>query len=231
MKTIVSLIIGTLAATVLCLSIGYAANGVSLQDFKNADAVSEPSCEQIPYEEVRKRCMGLRDDLRDYCKEDPGVPLGCEELDTYSLQQKSDAMQNNLKGMDGKVNALREQRDAATDDTAKTEIQNEIDKIVKRMDEMRNEIEKTTHTIDDYKYRARGLVERAKRCIEARNDQMVHFKDARRMASSESEPDIKAVAGSLISKWDKSIAGHTKQVGDIENLIRKCEKATRGDQF
>jgi hypothetical protein len=199
----------------------------TIEDFKRAKSESEP-CKTIPYSSERDRCIRKRDDVSDYCKTEES---SCTALNTYARMQDLEKAKRDLANLDRSREELIRQRDSASDDSQKRSISDKISSTEKDIDDSKRSLEQLSKTVDDYKYKANGRVEKAKRCREARIDAVEIFDEAEKKAKSETDPGIQSLAAELISQWKEADRGHTIAIKETQERLLTCDKAARGEQF
>jgi hypothetical protein len=193
----------------------------SLNDFQKAvsEANSDNGCESIPYPNIKDRCRGKRDGVKDYCKVEE---LSCDEFDPSGIQRK-------VGEMSGKIDQLKRDRDnlqsklSSATDQDKNDIQNKINDLNKQIQDFQGKIEEFNTKRNDEKSKIRDRIEKGKTCLDLRIDVQKIFKEAKEQAAAETDPAIKALAEKLIQYWTSKEGGHQTAITNTNTAIDKCK--------
>jgi hypothetical protein len=198
----------TLTAT---LSLTQFVTGQTLQDFKTADSYTTPTCDWIPYSDLRTRCKDQGKDMHDWCDGQKG-PTGCQQNVTSDLVRATTAEYKTLDRLQREKSELKEKSDISAKETKIEESKKRIKDLEQQTSVRKDLVDKTIYTID--------------KCIDMRTAAKYIFQQALDKLASEQDPQIRPLASSLRGKMENSKEGHNEAIS-IKNAAKDNCKSER----
>jgi uncharacterized protein YPO0396 len=202
----------------------HAAAAQDVKDFENAINYAQNSpkgtCWSIPYADYRAECIRKQAEVDKWCE-----GWGCKGLDPFEKQRKLEELKTLRDATQVEKGDLEQKMSSLTDDTAKGEMNDKIDKLTESIKDIEGqqaalvgEIEEATRKINDQLFKGKA-------CRDARVGVNEVFQKAKSKAGSESDTLIAPLAQRLIAHWDETAKGHEQEIRvEIEEGIKRCEE-------
>lgn len=220
-----TLIIATLAFSAALLPGASVALADKLSDFREADRYNE-GCRTIPaaYSSERDACDREGAHVHPWCDGDKGPVTCISEEETRRAKRGVEDAKKNLQDLrDKKSKAESNRSNAKTEDERKkfsdeiAQLEKDIYEGGKRLDQVEKDLEARKKLVDDAIYTL-------DKCIVYRRAVMNSFASALDKVRNESEPqEIKDIARSLRSKFERSKSGHEEQITAKTNAWNNCK--------
>ncbi len=196
-----------------------------LSDFQEADRYDE-GCRTIPvtYGSDRDSCDREGPQVHDWCDGNKGPVTCISEEETRKAKRGVEDAKKNIEDLkDKKSKAERNRSNATTEDDKKKyeaevkQIEQDIYDGGKRLDQAEKDLETRKKLIEDAIYTL-------DKCIAYRRSVMNSFAYALDKVRNEDEtPQIKDIARSLRSKYERAKSGHEEQITAKTNAWNNCK--------
>jgi hypothetical protein len=211
------------ATLTLVVSVAF---GDKLSDFRDADRKDE-GCETIPttYSDEREACDEEGPKVHDWCDGNRGpVTCGSEE-DTRKPKRDIENAKRNISDLKDKRNEAESNKSNASTDDEKKKFDDEITKIDKDLDDGEKALEEAEKALETRKKLVEDTINTLDQCIAYRRAVMNSFASAiDKMRNEDETPEIKAVAESLVKKYETAKSGHEVQITNKTNASNNCKE-------
>lgn len=212
-------------AVVLAIAATSTASADKLSDFKDADRYDE-GCVTIPvtYSSERSSCNSEGPKVHEWCDGKRG-PVSCgSEEETRKPKRDIDLAERRIAELKDKKSRAESNKSSAKTDDEKRKFEDEIKQLEKDLYDTEKVLEAAKAALDARKKHVENAIYNLDQCIAYRRAVMNSFAAALDKMRNENEtPDIKAVAGSLVRKYERSKSGHEQQITAKDNAMRNCK--------
>lgn len=180
---------------------------------RDADRHDE-GCVTIPvtYSSERSSCTSEGPRVHEWCDGGRGpVTCGNEEA-TKRPKRDIEAAERRIAELEEKKSRAESNKSSAQTDDEKRKYEDEIKQIEKDLYDAEKALEAAKNALDARKKHVESAIYNLDQCVAYRRAVMNSFAAALDKMRNESEtPEIKAVAGSLVRKYERSKSGHERR--------------------
>jgi hypothetical protein len=213
-----------IVAVIFTLSVSVA-SADKLSDFQDADRYEE-GCVTIPliYRDEREACDKESPRVHEWCDGSRG-PTSCgSEEETRKPKRDIENANKNISDLKDKRSRAESSKSSASTDEEKKKFEDEITQIDKDLYDGGKALEAAENALEARKKLVEGAIYNIDQCITYRQALRNSFGSALDKMRNENEtPEIKSVAQSLVSKYEKQKSGHEVQITNRNNALTNCK--------
>jgi hypothetical protein len=192
--------------------------------FKEADRYDE-GCRTIPatYSSERRACESDGPNVHPWCDGNKGPVTCVNEEATRRVKRGVEEAKKSIADLKDKKSKAESSRSNAQTDDEKKKAEEEVKQIEKDLYEAEKRLEQAEKDLEARKKLVDDAINTLDMCVAYRRAVMNSFAYAHDKVRNENDPDIRDIARSLRSTYEKAKSGHEDQITARTNALNNCK--------